>query len=93
MRIKVYQVNGDLDSRRTKFLSYDSTLKTAGRVDPSIYKTVFDGNLDCENLEGVFDILNTNAPEAPRAIPSTPWPTAMCAVCAFRPGAEARCCM
>lgn len=42
MKIKVYQINGDLDSHRTKFFSYDSTIQEAGRVDPSIYKTVFD---------------------------------------------------
>ena len=64
MRIKVYQINGDLDSHRTKFISYDSTLKTAGRVDSSIYKTVFDGNLDCSNLEEVFNQLNTDLPPA-----------------------------
>ena len=64
MRIKVYQVNGDLDRNRTKFISYDSTLRAAGRVDPSIYKTVFDGDLDCDNLEEVFNLLNTDLPPA-----------------------------
>ena len=40
MRIKVFHVNGDIDYHNTKFLSYDSTLRAAGRVDPSIYRTV-----------------------------------------------------
>lgn len=62
MRIKVYQINGELDSHRAIFLSYDSTLKEAGRVDPSIYRTVFDGNLDCNNLEEIFNQLNTDQP-------------------------------
>ncbi len=64
MRIKVYQVNGDLDRHRTKFLGYDSVLKEAGRVDPSIYRTVFDGDVDCDNLEEVFELLNTSLPAA-----------------------------
>ena len=62
MRIKVYQVNGDLDSHRTKFMSYESVLKEAGRVDPGIYGTVFDGDVDCADLEDVFNLLNTDHP-------------------------------
>lgn len=62
MKIKVYQVNGDLDSHRTKFTSYDSAIKEAGRIDPSIYKTVFDGDVDCDSLEAVYELLNTNHP-------------------------------
>ena len=64
MKIKVYQVNADLDRHRTKFLGYDSVLKEAGRVDPSIYKAVFDGDLECENLEEVFQLLNAKLPPA-----------------------------
>ena len=64
MRIKVYQVNGYLDRSRTKFCSYDSVLTEAGRVDPSIYNTVFDGDVDCSNLEEVFSLLNTDLPPA-----------------------------
>lgn len=64
MRIKVYQVDGDLDRHHTKFMDYDSVLKEAGRVDPSIYKTVFDGDLKCDCLESVYNILNTGCPPA-----------------------------
>ena len=42
MKIKIHQINMDLDRHRIKFDSYDSALKRAGRIDPSIYKTVFD---------------------------------------------------
>ena len=62
MRIRVFQINDDLDVRRAQFLSYDSTLKQAGRVDPSIYKTVFDGEVECGDLEEVFNLLNGNHP-------------------------------
>lgn len=64
MRLKVYQVNEDLDRHRTKFRDYDSVLKEAGRVDPSIYKTVFDGDVDCKSLEDVYELLNTDHPPA-----------------------------
>ena len=54
MKIKVFQVNSDLDSHGTKFRDYDSVLKTAGRIDPSVYNTVFDGDVECEDLEDVY---------------------------------------
>ena len=46
MRIKVYQVENDLDSKGVKFCSYDSALKLASVIDTSIYECVFDGNID-----------------------------------------------
>ena len=64
MRLKVYQVNEELDRHRTKFRDYDSVLKEAGRVDPSIYKTVFDGDLKCDSLESVYNIFNTGCTPA-----------------------------
>ena len=64
MRIKVFQVNEDLDSHRTKFRCYDSILKEAGHIDPGIYKTVYDGDVDCGSLEDVFNLLNSNMPPA-----------------------------
>ena len=45
MKIKIHQINMDLDRHRIKFDDYDSAVKRAGRIDPSIYKTVFDGTL------------------------------------------------
>lgn len=48
MRIKVHQIDNKLDRYNTGFRSYDSVMKTAGRVDPSIYKTVYDGNVDAD---------------------------------------------
>lgn len=64
MKIKVFQVNSDLDSHGTKFRDYDSVLKTAGRIDPSVYNTVFDGDVECEDLEDVYRLLNTDHPPA-----------------------------
>lgn len=62
MKIKVYQINPELDQHSTLFRSYDSAMKNAGKIDPSIYKTVFDGNVDAKDLEDVFAVLNFSQP-------------------------------
>lgn len=62
MKIKVFQVNPDLDRHGTLFRSYDSAMKSAGQIDPSVYKTVFDGNVDAQDLEDVFAVLNFSHP-------------------------------
>ena len=62
MKIKVFQINPDLDSNSTLFRSYEDTMTLAGRVEPSIYKTVFDGYIKAKDLEDVFAILNFDHP-------------------------------
>lgn len=62
MRIKVYQINGELDTQRLKFFGYKTALKDAGGIDPGIYRTVFDGDVDCSDLEEIFKLLNTECP-------------------------------
>ena len=62
MKIKVFQVNPEPDRHGTLFRSYDAAMKSAGQIDPSIYKTVFDGNVDAEDLEDVFAVLNFSQP-------------------------------
>ena len=62
MKIKIHQINMDLDRHRIKFDDYDSAVKCAGRIDPSIYKTVFDGDVDCENLEEIYEKFNIDHP-------------------------------
>ena len=47
MRIRVYQVDGEKDRLGLKFRDYNTALKKAGRIDPSIYRTVYDGQADC----------------------------------------------
>ena len=61
MKIKVYQVDHEKDSRNVMFMNYAFTEKHGG-VDPAVYKCVFDGNVDAENLEKIFALLNTEAP-------------------------------
>lgn len=62
MKVKVYQIDPELDRHETLFRGYDSVMKDAGEVDPTIYKTVFDGKLDAQNLEDVFAVLNFKHP-------------------------------
>lgn len=62
MKIKIHQINMDLDRHRVKFDDYDSAVKRAGRIDPSIYKTVFDGDVDCGNLEEIYEKFNIDHP-------------------------------
>lgn len=54
MKVKIYQIDESLDRYKTQFCCYDSVLKLAGHVDPSIYKTVYDGNVDVDKLELIF---------------------------------------
>ena len=62
MKLKVYQINNDLDVNNVHFIDYDSVVSNVDRIDPSIYKCVFEGTLDCKNLEDVFILLNTAHP-------------------------------
>lgn len=60
MKIKVYQIDTEKDTNRVIFFNYQTTLKLAGKVDASIYKTVFDGSVDCKSLDGVFSKFNND---------------------------------
>ena len=62
MKIKVFQIDPELDRHSTLFRSYECAVKNAGKIDPEIYKTVFDGNVDAENLEDIFAVLNFSQP-------------------------------
>ncbi|MHB1154981.1 MAG: DUF3846 domain-containing protein [Eubacteriales bacterium] len=62
MRIKIYQIDHAKDKNRVKFENHEKTLRYAEIIDPSIYKTVFDGDVDCNNLEEVFRKFNTDHP-------------------------------
>lgn len=62
MKIKVFQVNPELDQHNTLFRSYANAMMNAGQIDPSIYKTVFDGYIKARDLEDVFATLNFNQP-------------------------------
>ena len=57
MRINIYQIDGEKDSRRVKFDGYEHTLKNGG-IDPSIYKCTFHGYVDAQGLDDIYSIFN-----------------------------------
>ncbi len=58
MRVKIYQIDHDLDSGRCKFQPLDFMQKHGG-VNAEIYQEVMNAELDASNLEEVFAQLNT----------------------------------
>lgn len=64
MKIRVYQINPDLDEHRMMFLSHDRLGRFQGspEVDSKIYDKVYDKEVDCSNLEEVYVLLNINYP-------------------------------
>lgn len=62
MYINIYQIDEVKDENRLSFESYEKAIKTAGKIDPKIYKKVFSGKVECNNLESVFTLFNLNPP-------------------------------
>ncbi|MDD4164469.1 MAG: DUF3846 domain-containing protein [Eubacteriales bacterium] len=58
MRIKIFQIDHDKDTKGVKFMPLECACEQGG-IDPSIYKTVFYGDVEAENLEDIFRIFNT----------------------------------
>ena len=61
MRIQVYQIDPERDEKNVIFMGYDFTLRHGG-MDPSVYKCVFNGSVDCCSVEEVFILCNTDPP-------------------------------
>ncbi len=61
MHIKIYQIDTERDTNRVKFEAHDrlEQLQQTPKVDSSLYDEVFDGYVDCQDLEGVFRQFNT----------------------------------
>ena len=57
MKIKVYQIPCERDPRMLKFFNFEKTKKYGG-VMAEEYRCVFDGEVEAENLEQVFAVLN-----------------------------------
>ena len=58
MRLKIYQINPDKDNGRLMFRPY----KDVDKLEPSIYRKVFDAEADVEHLEGAFLFFNNADP-------------------------------
>ena len=65
MKIKIYQINMGRDERRVAFMGSDEFPRFTGstEINSSIYDCVFDGNVDCRNLEDVYYDFNNDRPK------------------------------
>ena len=57
MRIKIFQIDSDKDTQRVKFFGIPKD-----GVNPAIYKNVYYGDIDADNLEDVYRLFNDNRP-------------------------------
>ena len=65
MKIRIYQINMERDTNRFVFMSLDTLEKTTGSpaaIDSSIYDLVYEGDVDCQSLEQVFQMFNLQHP-------------------------------
>lgn len=68
MQIAIYQINMQRDYNRVAFESYErlGLEEDPGNLDSEIYDRVFEGEVDCDNLEDVYRMFNLNHPEGYR---------------------------
>jgi len=62
MHIKIYQIDQDRDEKHAKFCGLKDLRQLGATVRPDTYNEVFDGEVDCKNLESVYQIFNLNHP-------------------------------
>lgn len=58
MHIKIYQIDMDKDINHVGFLDLKRTVEISGIVNPAIYKTVFEGEVDCKSWGEIFTLFN-----------------------------------
>ena len=65
MNIAIYQIDPDRDQHRVMFESYDRLVEWQGnsKIDASIYGKVFEGTVEEDTLEGVFQMFNVDKPD------------------------------
>ena len=61
MQVNVYQINPDRDKNRVRYERLDDLPKYQGRskVDESLYDRVLRADVDCENLEQLYTLINS----------------------------------
>lgn len=62
MKIRIYQINEDRDANCVEFLSLSMLAAEQLEVDSEIYDLVYDGEVDCRDLEDVFQTFNIERP-------------------------------
>ena len=65
MNINIYQIDIDRDSKRICFSGLDEIKKLtkSNTLDCSIYDKIYSGEVDCNSLEDVYRMFNTDHPE------------------------------
>ena len=65
MNINIYQIDTARDSKRICFFGLDEIkrLTKSDTLDCSIYDKLFSGEVDCNNLEDVYRMFNTDRPK------------------------------
>ena len=60
----IYQINTDRDDNRACFLGLDTLerFQHSKAVDPALYDRVYDGKLDCNSLETIYEKFNIDHP-------------------------------
>lgn len=60
----IYQINTDRDDNRICFLGLDTLeqFQHSKEVDPALYDRVYDGTLDCNSLEAIYEKFNIDHP-------------------------------
>ena len=61
MKVRIYQINKELDTESALFMGFDFAEKHGG-VAPSTYMCVFDGSLDFSDIEEVYALCNAEHP-------------------------------
>ena len=68
MKLRIYQIDLNLDGKNVAFRSYGEILSQyGGRVPAELYRNAYEGTVEAENLEDVFYIFNMDHPEDYRA--------------------------
>lgn len=64
MKIKIYQINSDRDVNRMMFMAHERLEKFQGssEVDCKIYDKIYEKEVPCNSLEGVYQMFNLNRP-------------------------------
>ena len=58
MKIRVFQIDHKKDEKNLAFRDYQTVLAKNGRIDESIYKQVYGGEVPCRTLEEVYALCN-----------------------------------
>ena len=58
MKIRVFQIDHEKDEKNLAFRDYQTALAKNGRIDESIYKQVYGGEVPCRTLEEVYSLCN-----------------------------------